>query len=104
MQRQWVVPFNESLFWPAIGMSCASAIVLLVGGGLAELLDIKLMLWVSLLLTGGLSAPCAGMVIGADTSRAGDDPVNRSSHGFIIGCSILAGCIVAAVQLVMARG
>lgn len=60
--------------------------------------------WVSLLLTCGLSAPCADMVIGADTCRAGDDPVNQSSHGFIIGCSILAGCIVAAVQLVVKLG
>lgn len=104
MQKQWASPFNEALFWPAIGMAGASVVVLLGGGGLSELLGVKLLFWVSLLLTGGLAAPCAGMVVGADTCRAGDDPVNRSTHGFVIGCSILGGCIAAAVEVVAKFG
>jgi hypothetical protein len=104
MQKQWASPFNEALFWPAIGMAGASVVVLLGGGGLSELLGIKLLLWVSLLLMIGLAAPCAGMVIGADTCRAGDDPVNRSTHGFVIGCSILGGCVAAAVEVVAKFG
>lgn len=104
MRKQWVQPFDEGLFWTALGMAVASVVVLLGGGGLAELLGVKLLFWVSLLLTGGLAAPCAGMVIGADTCRAGDDPVNRSSHGFVIGCSILGGCVALAVELVVKFG
>ena len=101
MRNYGASPFHEMLFWPAIGMALASLVVLLVGSGLSGLFGIKLLLWVTLLLTGGLAAPCAGMVIGADTCRAGNDPVERSTHGFIIGCSILGGLVVAAIELVM---
>lgn len=104
MRNYGASPFHATLFWPTIGMALASVVVLLVGVGLSELLGINLVLWVTLLLTGGLAAPCAGMVIGADTCRAGDDPVNRSTHGFVIGCSILGGCIVAAVEVVAKFG
>jgi hypothetical protein len=104
MRKQWVQPFDEGLFWTAIGMAVASVVVLLVGGGLSELLGNKPLFWLSLLLCVGLSAPCAGMVIGADTCRPGDDPVNRSSHGFVIGCSILGGCVALAVELIAKFG
>jgi hypothetical protein len=104
MQKQWASPFNETLFWPTIGMAGASVVVLLVGGGLSELLGDKALFWVSLLLCAGLAAPCAGMVIGADTCRAGDDPVRRSTHGFVIGCSVLGGGIAAAVEVLVKFG
>lgn len=104
MRKQWTQPFNETLLWTAVGMSCASVAVLLVGGGLAQLLGNRMLFWLSALLTFALSAPCAGMVIGADTCRAGDDPVNRSSHGFAIGCSILGGCVALAVELIAKLG
>ena len=104
MRNYGASPFHETLFWPSIGMAVASVAVLLVGVGLSELLGIRLLLWVTLLLTAGLAAPCAGMVIGADTCRAGDVPVERSTHGFIIGCSILGGCIAAAVEVIVKLG
>lgn len=104
MAKQWVQPFDEPFLWTAVGMSCASVAVLLIGGGLSELFDNKLLSWVSLLLAGGLFAPCAGMVIGADTCRPGDNPMDRSTHGFVIGCSVLGGCIAAAVELVVKLG
>ncbi|MEP9835511.1 hypothetical protein, partial [Staphylococcus aureus] len=69
MRNYGASPFHATLFWPTIGMALASVVVLLVGVGLSELLGINLVLWVTLLLTGGLAAPCAGMVIGADTCR-----------------------------------
>lgn len=99
--KQCAQPFNESLMWPALGMAGASVAVLLVGGGLSELLDSWPIFWATLLLTIGFSAPCAGMVIGADTCRPGDSPMHGSTHGFIIGCSVLGGLIVAAVQLLV---
>lgn len=102
MARRWVQPFNETLLWTAVGMSCASVVVMLVGGGLSELLGNKPMFWLSALVTGGLSAPCAGMVIAADTCPPGDDPMSRSTHGFVVGCSVLGGCIVGAVELLRA--
>lgn len=104
MVRQWAKPFSEPLLWSAVGMSCASVAVLLVGGALSELLGSTLLFWLSLMLMAGLSAPCIGMVIGADTCRPGDDPVNRSTHGFIIGCSVLGGCITAVIELALKLG
>lgn len=104
MRNYGASPFHEKLFWPTLGMAGASVVVLLVGGGLSELLGDKALLWVTLLLCAGLCAPCAGMVIGADTCRAGDDPVERSTHGFIIGCSILGGCIAAVVEVAVKLG
>jgi hypothetical protein len=101
MAKQWIQPINESLMWPAIGMAGASVVALLVGGGLSELLNSWPVFWVALLLTAGLCAPCAGMVIGADTCRLGDSPLDRSTHGFVIGCSILGFCAALAVEVVV---
>lgn len=101
MAKQWVQPFNETLMWTAIGMAGSSVVVLLGLGAVSELLDLKGLFWVALLLTVGLAAPCAGMVIGADTCRPGDSSVQRSTHGFVIGCSILGFCVALAVQLAL---
>jgi hypothetical protein len=59
---------------------------------------------VSFLLCSGLAAPFIDMVIGADIRRAGDDRVHRSTNGFTIGCSIVGGCIVTAVEVLVSSG
>lgn len=104
MIKQWSEPFNETLFWTALALAGGSLAVLFIGGGLAEFFDSRLLRWVTLLLTAALCAPCAGMVIGADTCRPGDTPMERSTHGFIIGCSVLGGLFFAAAELVVKLG
>lgn len=104
MAKQRVEPFDDTFFWPAVGMTCASLVVLLGLGGLSELLDSKLLSWVALLLAGGLFAPCAGMLIGAETCKPGDCSVERSTHGFLIGCGALGGSIAAAIELAVKLG